>query len=227
VKENRCRPLLFQPEKFDTGRHPVIAARAPMNDLYRSYADLAAYETEGRDYRICTVDRHTDAVIAAPHGGRIEPSTSRIATAIASGDFSLYLFEGLQEGRPHRDLHITSERFDEPQAMRMIERCALVVTVHGRRQDDDVNSVWLGGLDAKLREVTARMLAPAGFTAKISGHRLPGDHPDNLCNRGNSKAGLQLEMPRALRDTLADDEKALARFATAIRHAILWRLENP
>ena len=82
-------------------------------DKYASFALLAEAETEGTDYRIHTAPQPSPIVIIAPHGGAIEPGTSEIAAAIARNSYSLYCFEGLKPDRPHADLHITSERFDE------------------------------------------------------------------------------------------------------------------
>jgi len=48
----------------------------PNAKLYRSYADLAAVQAEGEDYRVVVVPRATSRVaIVAPHGGSIEAHT--------------------------------------------------------------------------------------------------------------------------------------------------------
>jgi hypothetical protein len=70
--------------------------------------------------------------IIAPHGGKIEPWTSAIATAIAADDYCLYCFEG-RKRRENRDLHITSTHFDEPQCLTLVSGCDQVVAVHGAR----------------------------------------------------------------------------------------------
>jgi len=44
----------------------------PNATLYRSYADLAAAQAEGEDYRVVVIPRATSRVaIVAPHGGSI------------------------------------------------------------------------------------------------------------------------------------------------------------
>jgi phage replication-related protein YjqB (UPF0714/DUF867 family) len=38
-----------------------------------------------------------------------------------------------------------------------------------------------------------------GFSCLIDGHRFPGRHPRNICNRGRSGEGVQLELSEGLR----------------------------
>ena len=69
----------------------------PNATLYRSYADLAAAQAEGVDYRVVVIPRATSRVaIVAPHGGSMEAHTSSIARQIAGTDLNLYLFEGIR-----------------------------------------------------------------------------------------------------------------------------------
>ena len=88
-----------------------------MTDRFQNYADLSAEMLRDDDYQIRAEDRGSAVIIIAPHGGTIEPETSLIAEAIAGSDYSYYLFEALKAGA-HGDFHITSHRFDEPQAWR-------------------------------------------------------------------------------------------------------------
>lgn len=191
-----------------------------MSDRYDHFAELAAVETEGVDYRIRLCARASPIVVVAPHGGAIEWGTSEIAAAIAADRFSLYCFEGLTPGRPHGDLHITSELFDEPRGVRLVESAEIVIGVHGRKDGDDGRSVWLGGLDDVVRDAMAESLERAGFRAKTSGHCFPGRGGTNICNRGRSAAGVQLELPRTLRRELVADVASLRSFAAAARSAI-------
>lgn len=132
-------------------------------DLYSNYAELSAHEREGEDYRIVETARNSPVVVLAPHGGWIEPTTSQIAACIAGDDYSLYCFEGLSDNRPHNDLHITSDRFDEPRARRLVARAAFAIAVHGRLNREVPQVTWLGGLDDKLIALAATELANAGF----------------------------------------------------------------
>ncbi len=194
------------------------------SDKYKSYSALAAAETEGVDYRKFFTERPSPVLIAAPHGGTIEPGTSELAVAIAGNDLSLYCFEGLKPNRPHSDLHIESHLFDEPEGLRLAAAADVVVTMHGRKDEGDTETVWLGGLDHQLRDAVAKNLQDAGFRVRTTGHRLSGEEPDNICNRGKHGAGGQLEIPRTLRDALIGDTEKLANFAGAVQSAIVQQL---
>jgi phage replication-related protein YjqB (UPF0714/DUF867 family) len=191
-------------------------------DEYACFNDLAAAEIEGIDYRICVSNRTSHIAIFAPHGGWIESTTSQIAAAIAAAEFSLYCFEGLRPGRPHRDLHIKSEIFDEPKACRLVEDAEIAIGVHGRKDIGDQRTVWVGGLDFGLRDRIAKALMQNGFNAVVRnpGETLAGVDRNNICNRGSSKAGVQLEVPRTLRHQLANNASRLNNFADAVRAAI-------
>jgi phage replication-related protein YjqB (UPF0714/DUF867 family) len=191
-----------------------------MADHYRDFnALMADKKIEGVHYRIRIADLGTPIVVIAPHGGKIEPGTSEVAAAIAVDQFSLYCFEGVQK-EFSGDLHITSEHFDEPQACRLVHAADTVVAVHGRVDRDDPRSTWLGGLDQRRRDKIAESLEAAGFAAKTTGHVFPGQKPSNICNRGRSGAGIQLELPKCLRDQLRRDSERLSAFADAVRRVL-------
>ncbi|MEI9407029.1 poly-gamma-glutamate hydrolase family protein [Mesorhizobium sp. Cs1330R2N1] len=150
-------------------RSPGIM-RKTKNGEYMAFADLAAEKTQGVDYDFLVLDRASTVAIVAPHGGWIEHGTSELATAVAGHDFSLYLFEGLKPKRPHPELHIPSEYFDENQCVDLVSRAQIVIGMHGRAGDDP-ETIWLGGLGKELRDAIAVALEAAGFKAITSGHR--------------------------------------------------------
>lgn len=43
-------------------------------------------------------------------------------------------------------------------------------------------------------------LLSVGLEGKTTGHIFTGDSPENVCNRGMSGQGLQIEVPEKLRD---------------------------
>jgi phage replication-related protein YjqB (UPF0714/DUF867 family) len=188
-----------------------------MADRYRSFADLAANERLGIDYRIRIEDRGTSLVILAPHGGWIEPGTSEVAEAIAGSDLSFYAFEALKEGG-HSDFHITSHRFDEPKAVALVGRSRTAVAIHGRRNEGR-DSVWLGGRAKAIRNAIGASLRDAGFEAELN-ERLPGLDRANICNRTLSGEGVQLEVPRSLRRRMACAADLLDVFCQAVRNAV-------
>lgn len=165
-------------------------------DKYRSFADLAAAEKAGVDYRI-RARSAGPTLLLAPHGGNIEPGTTEIADAVAAVDHSFYSFESLRDS-DNADLHITSARFDEPGCLAMLARSERVVAVHGERQLSE--TVLVGGLDAARCDRIADALARQGFIVERAGRpELQGRAPTNVCNRGRSRAGVQLEISKGLR----------------------------
>jgi phage replication-related protein YjqB (UPF0714/DUF867 family) len=175
-----------------------LTKRFPSDD-FRCYDDLARHYLEGVDYAVHVVARErSPAAVLAPHGGRIEGRTSEIARLIAGDDHSLYLFEGLRPTGDNFDcLHLASRYFDEPRALDLISNCDTVVAVHGYAATGP--DVLLGGLNEALKERIAQALEEAGFSYLTNGHRFPGSQPDNICNRGRTGKGVQLELSEGLR----------------------------
>lgn len=190
-----------------------------MVDRYSGFAQLAANERPGVDYRIRVHDRGSMVAVIAPHGGRIEPGSSEIAAAVADGDLSFYSFEGIRRGRAHSDLHITSSRFDEPQALGLMAAVETAIAIHGRTDSKDP-AIWVGGRDFGLRDALIAGLDTAGFEARRCVGRLAGIDPANICNRSAKGAGVQLELPRSLRDRLLADPELMKLFAGAVRRAL-------
>lgn len=200
-----------------------------MADQYDSFAALAAREIEDVHYRIHVAVRSSPVVIMAPHGGWIEPGTSEAATAIARETHSLYCFESLTMRAKGDGLHITSTRFDEPCALRLVAGSEVAIGVHGRKDGADDASIWVGGLHEPLRDAISLALLDAGFRAKAvgEGHPLAGRDPRNICNKGRRGAGAQIEIPRALRIKFARDAPHLDVFAEAVRAALTAALVAP
>ena len=191
-----------------------------MTDRYRSFAELAKDMTLGRDYRIKWEERlKSKFLIVAPHGGKIEKGTSELARAIAGDELSFYLFEGLRK-TDNRALHITSHRFDEPSALRLADNADTVIGIHGRQNGNSKETTYLGGLNASLAKSIEQSLLEFGFRAEVAGHKYPATNPQNICNKGRSHAGAQLELPMRLRSMLLETEELMNRFSAAIRTAL-------
>jgi len=188
-----------------------------MPDRYKCFEELAAAHKLGVDYHIRIEDRGSPVVVLAPHGGWIEPHTSQIAETLAGVHFSFYAFETLKNG-PHGDFHITSSRFDEPEALSIVLKSKVAIAIHGREDNGD-EGIWLGGRAIKLREEIRAALCDSGFVAEVN-EALPGVEKANICNRTSSGEGIQIELPRVLRRKLAKDPERLDAFCTAIRTAV-------
>jgi len=166
--------------------------------LYQNYAELAAQETRDLDYRITVTYRHESAIaIIAPHAGSIERRTTHISRRIAGDELNLYLFEGLDSNGSFDELHITSHRFDEPSCLALIAQCHVVLAIHGCHRSEE--AAYLGGLDHTLKERLAGAIRDAGVPVFTDGHDYPGTNPKNICNRGASSQGVQLELTDAAR----------------------------
>ena len=165
-----------------------------MADRYQKFKELNRYESE---FRVYVEDRASDVTIIAPHGGRIEPNTSEIAALIAGDRYNLFCFNGLKENDNH-NLHLTSHKFDHPQALSLVRRSSYVVAVHGCTVSKPV--AYLGGLDEELIRQISSELENHRIDNEYGHHRYRGTHRNNICNRGRFGRGVQLELSRGLRD---------------------------
>jgi phage replication-related protein YjqB (UPF0714/DUF867 family) len=175
-----------------------VSKQVPCGGL-RCFDDLAQLYVEGVDFAVHVMHGEKSGVaVVAPHGGKIEGRTSEIARLIAGDEHALYLFEGLRTTGDNFDcLHLGSHRFDEPRALDLISGCNTVVAVHGYAAIGP--DVLLGGLNERLKREVAQALAKIGLTYLTDGHRFPGRDPRNICNRGRSGRGLQLELSSGMR----------------------------
>ena len=189
-------------------------------DRYSTFSALLSHETAGSDYRIEARHVTNSALVMAPHGGRIEPGTSEIARSVAQDDKSLYLFEGVRAGLRHHELHVTSHLYDEPLALEIAARTDRLVAFHGRADRDDAETIWIGGLDTDLSELILDHVVRADFVGRLQKGELAGTHPNNICNRARSGRGVQLELPRTLRNRLMEEQDSLAQFSSAVRNAL-------
>jgi phage replication-related protein YjqB (UPF0714/DUF867 family) len=166
-------------------------------DRYSCFDELRRHEEQGRDFAITTVRRAASTcLILAPHGGGIEHDTSDIALAIAGENFNLHLFEGIK-AKGNADLHVTSTRFDEPSCLDILSVCDLVVAIHGCRGEDE--RVLLGGLHRTMKREISDSLYHHGVHVESAGHAYPATDQMNICNRGRTRQGVQLELTAPLR----------------------------
>jgi phage replication-related protein YjqB (UPF0714/DUF867 family) len=170
-----------------------------MSDKYPDFDTLSANEIAGKAYRIAVRRAAARFALAAIHGGGIEAGTSELADAVAGDDLSFYSFEALKTSG-NRDLHITSAHFDEPMCLTICGASETVITLHGEHTEADGEGVFLGGLDEKLGATIQQALEDNGFTVrKHPDPKLQGREARNICNRGQSGIGVQLELSRTVR----------------------------
>jgi phage replication-related protein YjqB (UPF0714/DUF867 family) len=187
-----------------------------MVDKYSNYAELAAAEEKGVDFEVVVVKRDPPRVaVIAPHAGGIEPRTGPIAREIVGAEFSSYCFRGIKKAG-NQDLHITSHLFDEPRCLNLIRDHEWVVAIHGCQKKGE--HVFLSGLDkALIADLEARLLQ-TGIGVQTLGHKYTGSLPGNICNRGQSHAGVQIELSRAFRNG-----DRVPAFIEAVRNVLLDR----
>lgn len=175
-----------------------------MTDIYANYAELAANEEEGVDYRITAVNRGSNKVILAIHGGGIEGGTSELTKEFAGSTYSYYLFEAIKSSG-NTALHITSTNFDEPQALQLTASSVYGLSFHGYA--DSVKHTLVGGADHAAKVAVYNALTAAGFSAEILAEDDPlaGADPDNIVNRVQSGKGVQLELSTAQRKAMFTD----------------------
>ncbi len=170
-------------------------------NLYRSYKDLKKNEVEEKDYCIRYRNGNSGIAVMAPHGGAIESGTAEVADAVAGRQHSYYAFWGLKNEHNAR-LHLSSTTFDEPVAVDLARSSRTILTIHGCKEQDHI--VYLGGRDNRFKETVFKSLRQADFAVGESS-RLPGLEPDNLCNQGRRRKGVQLEISAGLRREFFQD----------------------
>ena len=179
---------------------------------YDNFKTLMAGESE---FRIDCCDRNSDITILAPHGGKIEPHTSEIARLIAADNCNYYSFNG-EKGTGNQALHLASHCYDEPKANTLVRKSHTVITVHGCREKDAF--IHIGGLNKELGKKIRTCLTERAIPCSLCSPDSPfgGTNPANICNRGLSGKGVQLEISRALRDSCT----AWNKIAEAVRKAL-------
>ncbi len=194
-------------------------------DKYKNFEELKKNES-AEDYFICCEERSLKLTVIAPHGGGIEPGTSEIARGIAGNEYSLYTFDGLKKNN-NKNLHITSTNFDEPIGRGIVKRSETVIAKHGC--EGNTEFLELGGLDTNLQDNIQLQLVKAGFRIAEPPIYRKAKDPNNICNRGKNKSGVQIEISKKLRDDMFKSNTKEGRlhitqsyenFVSAIRLAI-------
>lgn len=166
--------------------------------MYTDFASLIKQETEGVDFQRVIQDRGSEIVFIAPHAGGIEPGTGKVAEAAAKGTYSYYIFEGLKFKDNHQ-LHIPSTAFDDPACLALLGSAEVAVSIHGCDHHEEV--VFLGGLHTAYKDRLFRGLQSKRFPVNHADTHHAGTHPNNICNRGGTGKGVQIEISSALRKT--------------------------
>jgi len=171
-----------------------------LTDRYNNFEQLLNSEREGIDFRRVVKKRNSGWLIVAPHGGGIEPGTSELAAAIARFDYSLYTFEGIKKS-DNRILHITSTNFDDPQLLKLLNSSKGTIAIHGCSGNEPI--AYVGGLEDDIRDKIIILLSENGIKSDIIFNpSLQGRDENNICNKGMSGKGVQIELTEGLRRAL-------------------------
>lgn len=174
-----------------------------MADTYANYADLAAHQVEGVDYRIRQRTPAGSALLhMSPHAGGIEPGAGECADYCAGTTRAFYVFEGIKASG-NSVLHLTSTNFDEPRALTAVGKAAYTIAWHGAA--GTTAQVFLGGADTALRDRVGAALTAAGFTVTTTPTELDGNDPASINQKNRRAAGVQIEMTLALRTSFFPD----------------------
>ena len=174
-----------------------------MMNRYANIAELKQIEREDEDYTILYRELPSIITIMAPHGGGIEPGTEDIADGFAGCDYTFYAFKGLKK-EGNAVLHINSNTFDEPIALKAATHADIVISIHGAKDKSLMSH--LGGTNHELKQVFIHALRAAGFAAEISDiPGMRGIRSENICNRCKTGKGVQIEISRGLREKLFEN----------------------
>ncbi|MFF1600826.1 poly-gamma-glutamate hydrolase family protein [Streptomyces mirabilis] len=189
-----------------------------MGDLYQSYGELTGGQIEGIDYqRTWRTSDVSTLLHLAIHGGGIETGTTELADAAAADIHDFYTLDAFKPAGTNADLHITSTRYDEPQALAMAAAATHIVSWHGA--SGATAFTYLGGRDSNLRDQIGQCLRDAGFTVQLATEELNGNDPTNICNKNQRSMGVQLELSTTQRTaffTGGDMSRANRKNTTAV-----------
>lgn len=186
---------------------------------YLNYESLAAKEKLGKDYAIEFSNRNSQVAFMAIHGGNIEPHTSEIAQYLAHEEYSFYTLKGLKK-TDHNILHLSSNKFNEFQAVTLAHSTNLVITIHGMKGKHD--KIVIGGLNKKIINLLVADLNKNNFPTETAANypHLAGTNTSNICNQCITNQGVQIEISLGLRKKLMANAELLNKFKGCIKAII-------
>jgi len=160
---------------------------------YSSYAQMARSEKRDIDFKVVYRHGSKSFLIAAPHGGGIEPGSSELADAIAGDTYGFYSFYGLK--KDPSALYLPSTGFDEPELMRVTKNYSATISVHVIEGSDSL--IYIGGSNRQLADAIAGALGAKGYLVKVPPTFSSAFSSSNFINR-SVPGGVQIEITSAL-----------------------------
>lgn len=220
---------------------------------FKDLSDLEERMVEGEDYVINKREGNTPILIAAIHGGVIEPGTDLLADMIAGNQHNYYAFIAKNQYCINDrciSLHVTSTQYHDSSLEELMKRkirTTVAIHAYGSKDDSELfpgeenKHIIVGGLNHQLRDYIAQDLTAAGFAGvevRTKGG-FSGVSKKNFVNQAPD-AGVQIEVSRAyiremfdIKKRMQCDESLVAaslgdKFATTVKQAIeRYQLDNP
>ncbi|MBA1337038.1 MAG: hypothetical protein HPY66_3474 [Firmicutes bacterium] len=192
---------------------------AVSGDIYNNFKELSSNKVKNVDYKIETNVTDSDVIVIAIHGGKIEKGTTELAYALSShNNYNYYSYMGIKS-KGNLELHITSDKFDEPTALEMVSKSKTTLSIHGCSGSEEFT--YIGGLDTELGNRIKASLTKYGFTVLDTPKNLAGISPNNIVNKNMNGRGVQLEISKGLRTQfLSGNNDRLKSYVSAISEAI-------
>ena len=171
---------------------------------YKKFDELAAGEQRGTDYEIHSTHKGSNKYgVFGIHGGKISEVITHLTDRIAGNDHSKYLFEARKE-RGNSDLILKGHSFNEPEAVNLAQRSAVVVSLAISQNKD--RTILVDGRNEHLADELTKSLKENGFSVKkpFASH-LNGHKKTNIANQGNHEMGVQIQIPKALRTDMTEE----------------------
>lgn len=183
-----------------------------IKDTYRNFKELQQDNIEWVDYSVVFEKRNSDVIIVAIHWWNIEPQTDYICMQISWEMYSYYCF--LWQSVKY---HITSNSFDEPSALELVQKHKLVISIHWLAWLEDEIHIWWK--NKNLRDEAYILLRRNWFNViAYENAKYKWDSDENICNRWNNKNWwLQIEISRWYREKMLSNLELLNNFVFSIR----------
>ena len=174
-----------------------------MSDRFKSMTELMELTEENTDWIINTIERNSNVIITAIHGGAIEPATTELAELTAEkGGFDYFTFKAIRT-KANAELHVTSRHYDEPKLMKMIANNTYAIAIHGCKGKDEI--IYMGGKDEQLMDAMTEEFEKLGIDVRQAPSHMSGAHDDNIINCCKTEKGVQLELTSGIRKKLFEN----------------------
>jgi phage replication-related protein YjqB (UPF0714/DUF867 family) len=162
---------------------------------YSSYTELAREMKSGIDFEVIYRNSGSRSyLIAAPHGGYMEPGSTEIANAIADDLFGFYTFSSIRRNTAPL-MVLPSLRFNEPWLRSVSKRYRGVISIHIIPGSD--RAIYVGGTYRKLANIISSALQADGYTVKTLPNWSPAYNSNNFFNKGVN-GGIRIEISSGL-----------------------------